>query len=124
MDEPVEDGVGDGRVGDHLVPVIDRQLAGHDGRAAIVPVVDNLQQVATLIVRQGGVVALAGVAVGLGAAFAGSRLIASLLYGVSPRDPAVFAATTLLLLTIALLACWFPARRAARLSPLEALRTE
>ena len=46
--------LGDGRVGDHLVPVIDRQLTGHDGRAAIVPVVDDLQQVATLIVRQGG----------------------------------------------------------------------
>ncbi len=54
MDEPVEDGVGDGRVGDDLVPVIDRELAGHDGRAAIVPVVDDLQQVATLLLCQGG----------------------------------------------------------------------
>jgi hypothetical protein len=53
VDEPVEDGVGDGRVGDHLVPVIDRQLAGHDGRAAIMPIVDDLQQIATLILRQG-----------------------------------------------------------------------
>ena len=53
VDEPVEDGVGDGRVGDHLVPVIDRQLAGHDGRAAIVPIVDDLKQVAALILRQG-----------------------------------------------------------------------
>ena len=80
--------------------------------------------VASMIVRQGGVVALAGVTVGLATAFAGSRLIASLLYGVSPRDPGVFAATTLILLAVALLACWLPARRAARLSPLEALRTE
>jgi putative ABC transport system permease protein len=80
--------------------------------------------VARMIVRQGGSVALAGVIVGLATAFAGSRLIASLLYGVSPRDPGVFAATTLILLAVALLACWLPARRAARLSPLEALRTD
>ena len=80
--------------------------------------------VAGMIVRQGGVVALAGIAVGLAAAFAGSRLIESLLYDVSPRDPGVFAATTLILLGVALLACWLPARRAARLSPLEALRVE
>src|SRR5438093_1460304 len=81
-------------------------------------------QVAGMIVRQGGLVAIAGVIVGLGLAYAGSRLIASLLYGVSARDPVVFAATTVLLLTVALVACWLPARRGARLSPLEALRTE
>ena len=80
--------------------------------------------VAAMIVRQGGIVALVGITVGLATAFAGSRLIESLLYGVSPRDPGVFAATTLTLLAVALLACWLPARRAARLSPLEALRTE
>jgi len=80
--------------------------------------------VARMIVGQGGIVALAGIAVGLAAAVAGSRLIASLLYGVSPRDPGVFAVTTLVLLGVALLACWLPARRAARLSPLEALRAE
>jgi predicted permease len=80
--------------------------------------------VAAMIVRQGALVALGGVTVGLAAAFAGSRLIESLLYGVSPRDPGVFALTTLILLGVALVACWLPARRAARLSPLEALRTE
>ena len=80
--------------------------------------------VAAQIVRQGGLVALAGIAVGLAAALAGSQVIASLLYGVSPRDPAVFAATTLTLLGVALVACWLPARRAARLSPLDALRTD
>jgi putative ABC transport system permease protein len=82
------------------------------------------RSVARMIVQQGGLVALGGIAIGLAAAFAGGRLIESLLYGVSPRDPGVFAATTLLLLAVALLACWLPARRAARLSPLEALRTE
>lgn len=80
--------------------------------------------VARMIVRQGGLVAFAGVTVGLAAAFAASRLIESLLYDVSPRDPGVFAATSLALSGVALIACWLPARRAARLSPLEALRTE
>ena len=77
-----------------------------------------------MILRQGGMVTLVGVAVGLAAAIAGSRLIQSLLYGVGPRDPVIFVVTTLALLGIALLACWLPARRAARLSPLEALRTD
>jgi predicted permease len=76
------------------------------------------------IVRQGGIVALAGIVVGLFTALAASRLIESLLYGVSPRDPAVFAATSLLLFGITLLACWLPARQGARLSPLDALRSE
>jgi ABC-type antimicrobial peptide transport system permease subunit len=77
-----------------------------------------------MILRQGGIVTLVGVAVGLTAALAGSRLIQSLLYGVGPRDPVIFVVTTLALLAIAMLACWLPARRAARLSPLEALRTD
>jgi putative ABC transport system permease protein len=81
-------------------------------------------RVAGMIVRQGGLVALAGVAVGLATAFAGSRLITSLLYGVSSRDPGVFAAATLTLMSVALLACWLPARRAATVDPLVALRAE
>ena len=80
--------------------------------------------IAALIVRQGGLVSLAGVVVGLATAFAGSRVIESLLYGISPRDPGVFAGTAVILLGVALFACWLPARRAAHLSPLEALRTE
>jgi ABC-type antimicrobial peptide transport system permease subunit len=81
-------------------------------------------RVVGMIVRQGGIVALGGIAVGLAAAVASSRLIESLLYGVSSRDPGVFATTTLTLLAVALLACWLPARRAARLNPLEALRID
>jgi predicted permease len=80
--------------------------------------------VVRMIVRQGGVVALAGVTVGLAAAFAGGRLIESLLYGVSPRDPGVLTGTTAVLLCVVFLACWLPARRAARLNPLDALRTD
>jgi predicted permease len=82
------------------------------------------RSVAGMILRQGGVVTLIGVAIGLIAALGGTRWIQSLLYGVSPRDPVVFSATTLFLLGVALLACWLPARRAARLSPLDALRSD
>jgi len=80
--------------------------------------------VARMIVGQGAVVSAAGITVGLAAAFAGGRVIQSLLYGVSPRDPAVFTGMSVLLLSASLLACWVPARRAARLSPLDALRAE
>jgi putative ABC transport system permease protein len=80
--------------------------------------------VAGMILRQGGLVTLVGVGVGLAAALAGSRLIQSLLYDVGPRDPVIFTVTTLVLLGIALMACWLPARRASRLSPLDALRTD
>ena len=76
------------------------------------------------IVKQGGLVALIGIAIGLGAAFAGSRLIASVLYGVSPRDPVIFSAMAVLLMVVALVACWIPARRAAQLSPTIALRAD
>jgi predicted permease len=76
------------------------------------------------IVKQGGVIALIGIVSGLAAAFGGSRLIASVLYGVSPRDPVVFTATAMLLMAVALVACWIPARRAAQLSPTIALRAD
>jgi ABC-type antimicrobial peptide transport system permease subunit len=80
--------------------------------------------VARMILRQGGLVTMLGIVAGLIAALAGSQLIRTLLYGVSPRDPIVFSLTTVALLVVALLACWLPARRASRLSPLQALRTE
>jgi putative ABC transport system permease protein len=75
-----------------------------------------------MIVYQSGVVTLAGIAFGSAAALAGGQLIESLLYDVSPRDPVVFAATTLALLSVAILACWLPARRAARQNPIDVLR--
>jgi predicted permease len=82
------------------------------------------QNVVAMIAGQGGLVALAGAFVGLTIAFAGGRLIESLLYGVSPRDPFVFIMSTVTLLGIALLACWLPARRASRINPVVALRAD
>jgi putative ABC transport system permease protein len=82
------------------------------------------RRVITMIVRQGGLVTLAGIIAGLAIALAASRVLGSLLYEVSDRDPAVFATTTGVLLAIAFLACWLPARRAARLNPLDTLRAE
>ncbi len=77
-----------------------------------------------LIVGEGLRVAVAGVVIGLAAAFALSRVMRSLLYGVQPWDPLSFALAASLLLAVAFLACWVPARRAARLDPIEALRDE
>jgi len=80
--------------------------------------------VTAMMVRQGGLVAAAGIAVGLAFALAGSRLIESLLFDVSPRDPVVFAATAITLFAVALVACWLPARRAGKVNPVDALRAE
>jgi len=80
------------------------------------------RDVITMIVRQGVSVAIVGVIVGLAAAFSASAILSSLLYGVSPRDPLVFATTAACLLGVALVACWLPASRASRLNPLDALR--
>lgn len=80
--------------------------------------------VAAMIVRQGGRIAALGLAVGIAASLAGSRALTSLLYGVSPTDARAYVIAALTLLATALLACWLPARRAARLDPLDALRRD
>ena len=77
-----------------------------------------------LVVREGMLVALAGIGAGLAGALAVSRALATLLFGVQVRDPATFAAVTLALATVALAACYIPARRAARVDPMVALRDE
>jgi ABC-type antimicrobial peptide transport system permease subunit len=76
------------------------------------------------VVRQGMALAGAGVGIGLVGAWAGSRLLASLLYGVSAHDPMTYAVTAAALIGVALVASWLPARRASRIDPVEALRAD
>ena len=77
-----------------------------------------------MVLRQGLGLALAGAAVGLAGALIVSRLMAGVLYGVAPTDPLTFVGVALLLLLVALLACYLPARRALRVDPMIALRYE
>jgi ABC-type antimicrobial peptide transport system permease subunit len=79
-------------------------------------------QVRNMVMRQGMSLALAGVVVGLGAAWGVSRLMESLLFEVKPRDPMVFLAVLVALTAVALLSVWLPARRALRVDPALALR--
>lgn len=82
------------------------------------------RNVLLLILGQGLRLALIGVAFGTAAALALTRIIQSMLYEVTPTDPTTFAGVVLLLIGIALLACWLPASRAAKTDPMEALRAE
>ncbi|HET9948855.1 MAG TPA: FtsX-like permease family protein [Longimicrobiales bacterium] len=77
-----------------------------------------------MVLRQGAVVVGAGIAIGLACAFALTRLISGMLFGVSPTDPATFAVLAATVAMVAGLALWLPARRASRIDPIEALRSE
>ena len=77
-----------------------------------------------LVLRQGMKLAGLGILIGLAGAFVLTNCIRSLLFGVAPTDPLTFAVIPVLLAAVALLACWLPARRAARVEPMEALRYE
>ena len=78
--------------------------------------------IAGTVLRKSAALASAGLTIGLLGGMALSRLIASLLYGVSPADPRVFAAAAIVLFLVALLAGYFPARRATKIDPVDALR--
>ncbi len=81
-------------------------------------------QVVSLVVRQSMTLAATGVVIGLIAAAALSRALTRLLFEMSPRDTTTFVGVPLLLTLVALAACWLPARRAAGVDPLTALRRE
>jgi putative ABC transport system permease protein len=80
--------------------------------------------VLALVLRRGLKLATAGIVLGLLGAIGLTQLLRSLLFGVSPADPLTLLAVPALMLLVALLACWLPARRAARVDPMEALRSE
>ncbi len=82
------------------------------------------QDVLALVVRQGLTLVLIGIGIGLGAALALTRLVSSLLYGVTATDPVTFAGVSIVLVAVSLIACGLPARRAARIDPMVALRYE
>jgi ABC-type antimicrobial peptide transport system permease subunit len=77
-----------------------------------------------MVVASGARMVVIGAAAGLAAALALSGLMRSLLFGIGPRDPLTFVAAPLIFVVVALVAAYIPARRAARVSPMEALRTE
>ena len=77
-----------------------------------------------MVLREGLILLLIGLATGILASLGLTRLLATLLYGVSPRDPLTFVVLSLLLSAVALLASYVPARRAARIDPMVALRYE
>lgn len=84
----------------------------------------SAQDVRKMVVRQGMALALAGVLIGVAAAFGLTRLMASLLYGVTPRDPIAMTSVALLLVAVALAATYIPAQRASRVDPVVSLRYE
>lgn len=98
-----------------LVEGQDASLAGRSGRARRNPLP---------FVRNGLLLAGRGVAFGVAAAIAMTRLLTSLLFGVSPVDPATYVAVSMILLAVAAFASYVPAQRAMAINPLAALRAE
>ena len=82
------------------------------------------RDVLSLVLRRGIKLTLIGIALGLMAAFASTRLLRDMLFGVKPVDPLTFASMTLLLMCVSLVACFLPARRATKVDPMNVLRSE
>ena len=77
-----------------------------------------------MVLREGAAVTIIGLLLGIGGAFAATRLIEGNLFGVSRMDPVTIAAVAVVLLAVSLVACFIPARRTTKLNPLIALRTQ
>ena len=82
------------------------------------------RNVLALVLRHGALLTLGGIALGLLGALAATRVLTSVLYGISSTDPLTFCGIAVLLAAVALFACFLPARRAAKVDPMEALRYE
>jgi ABC-type antimicrobial peptide transport system permease subunit len=82
----------------------------------------NARDIIWLVLRQAAVIAVIGIVVGLWTSFAASRYLNSFLYGVDPHDTVSFGAVSVLVVIVTVAACIVPARRAARVDPLQALR--
>jgi ABC-type antimicrobial peptide transport system permease subunit len=82
------------------------------------------EDVAGMVLRDAGMLVGIGLGIGIAASLFGAKIVGSLLFGVKPRDPLTLAAASVVLLLTGLCAAWWPARRAARVEPMDALRSE
>jgi putative ABC transport system permease protein len=78
----------------------------------------------SLVLKQGIILALIGVGIGLAAAIGLSKVVASVLYGISATDPVTFISVAVIMIAVAVVACFFPARKATKVDPLTAMRYE
>jgi putative ABC transport system permease protein len=78
----------------------------------------------SLVLKQGIILALIGVAIGLAGAIGLSKALSSVLYGISATDPVTFISVAVIMIAVALVACFFPARKATKVDPLTAMRYE